>query len=518
MASRSSDWLRRVLNENYRKATARYNCGPAQDRRRFILRSVTGFALAALSTSVAEVSALVETRTERLRRFFKGWVIGDDDTDYEKHRRNIPWQPYRIKIHSRYPGIIIQVASEAEVVAAVKFARENGLRVAVKSGGHNEYGLFLRDGSLLIDLSRLQKIRVDKTLSVAEVQPGVWARNLAEVLRQNDFAFPQPHQATVTLGGFLLGGGHGLNPDAWGTFSCFNILAVDVVMANGELVHCDANQNSDIYWAARGAGPGFFGVVTRFYLKVYKYPQAIKASRYGFPLERLTEAVSWGSQIARSGITNTELILVLMRNPASDHSGDDFICVLNAFIFAQSEAEAERLQKYIEPDEIVESCLFKSEGLPISSFDAIYSPSFDHCFGRSSSDSLWTNVPHKATGILAEGIRAAPSDKNSIIIVFRTDPVLPEDAAASVIGDALIDVFSNWGQAESGEENIYWARNIVQSLEPISVGHYINEVDFFLTPELIEKSFSPSAWKRLKSLKKTHDPDNLFHGFVAPDQ
>ena len=288
-----------------------------------IVRGVPAL-LAATAAGFPRLSLGLANTAKELSRLVSGSVIGRQDLNYESWRRGIAWQPYRTDIHGRYPELIAQVESEADVITAVRFARAQGLKVAIKSGGHSESGAFLRNDSLLIDLGRLQSVTVDKESGTFQAQPGVWTRNLAEILRQNGLAFPVAHNATVALGGYILAGGHGLNPDAWGTFACFNILAADVVTANGELVHCNAEEHADLFWAVRGAGPGFFGVVTRFYLKAYEYPKFMRTNTYGFTLDKLPAVVDWVQDIARRGISKTELIVLLVTNPdANENSPED---------------------------------------------------------------------------------------------------------------------------------------------------------------------------------------------------
>lgn len=479
-----------------------------------MVRSVFAL-LAATAAGLPRLTVgLANTATE-LRRLVSGTVVSKQDNNYESWRRGIAWQPYRTDIHGRYPQLIAQVESETDVLAAVRFAREQGLKVAIKSGGHSESGAFLRNDSLLIDLGRLQSVTVDKESGIFQAQPGVWTRNLAEILRQNGLAFPVAHNATVSLGGYILAGGHGLNPDAWGTFACFNILAADVVTADGELVHCDADNHPDLFWAVRGAGPGFFGVVTRFYLKGYEYPSAMRSNTYGFTLDKLPEVLDWVQNIARSGISKTELLVHMISNPDANENSPDAerkLCLFNPVTFANSEQEAQDILAPVVAHPMAERCLFKQEQESVS-FDWIFQRSFHQGYGRHSSDTMWTNSILKATALLLKRFPRIPSPKSAVAIVFRTEPILPEDAAASVIGNAFIGCYSSWGPDSDSADNIAWARGTIHSLRALSAGHYINEIDMFVNPELIPLCFSPAAWSRLLLLKKKYDPNGLFHSY-----
>lgn len=486
--------------------------------RRALLSKITlsiPVAVAGILAGIPKLSAAVSESASRLRSLVSGTVLEKGDTGYESWRRNLPWQPYRTDIHGRYPALIAQIESVEDVIAAVKFARGQGLKISIKSGGHSESGAFLRDGSLLLDLGMLQEVKVDQENKTFEAQPGVWSRNLAEILRQHDLAFPVAHNATVPLGGYILAGGHGLNPDAWGTFACFNILAADVVTADGKLVHCDADNHPGLFWAVRGAGPGFFGIVTCFYLKAYDYPKAIRSNSYVFTLKQLPEAVAWAQEVAGSGIAKTELLMALVTNPdAKEDSPEEkrFLCIFNPVIFADSEQEAQEILAPLAAHPMAEQCLFKEELQP-GSFDKIYRHSYHEGFGRHSSDTMWTNSPVEAAKILVERFPSIPSPSSAVTLAFRTNTRLPFDAAASIIGSAFVACYSSWESDKDSIKNVAWARETIHSMNLLSAGHYINEVNAIANPELVPDCFSPEAWKKLHKLRGKYDPQGVFHDY-----
>jgi FAD/FMN-containing dehydrogenase len=190
----------------------------------------------------------------------------------------------------RFPDVIVSATSDADVIAAVRLAKRNGLKIGVRSGGHSWAGAFLRDGGMLIDLSQMNAVTVDREARTAEIQPGLVGTELNRVLRRDDLFFPTGHCMNVGLGGFLLQGGFGWNSRATGP-ACVSVRAIDVVTADGEMWHADARQSTDLLWAARGAGPGFFGVVTRFYLDVFPRPKVFMKSDYVYPIEAYDEVL-----------------------------------------------------------------------------------------------------------------------------------------------------------------------------------------------------------------------------------
>ena len=201
---------------------------------------------------------------------------GDDG--YEKAREETVWHS---RTPERYPELIVQAETEGAVVQAISAAAASSMKVGIRSGGHSYTGTHLRDGGLLLDVSRMTEVRFEGD-DIVSVQPGCRGTDLVDALAEKDLFFPVGHCPDVGLGGYLLSGGFGWYGRTLGP-ACISIVGIDVVTADGELVQADEDENSDLLWAARGAGPGFFGVVTRFRLKVYPKPKFVFRSLYRTP-------------------------------------------------------------------------------------------------------------------------------------------------------------------------------------------------------------------------------------------
>jgi FAD/FMN-containing dehydrogenase len=152
----------------------------------------------------------------------------------------------------------------------------------VRGGGHSWCGTPLRDGGMLIDLARLKEVIVHPRTRTAMVQPVVSGRELSHRLAAHGLAFPYGHCSTVPLSGFVLSGGFGWNMGSWGP-ACFSLEAIDVVTAAGQLVRATEDQHADLLWAARGAGAGFFGVVTRSVCGCIRYHSGSRRARTSIP-------------------------------------------------------------------------------------------------------------------------------------------------------------------------------------------------------------------------------------------
>jgi FAD binding domain len=229
------------------------------------------------------------------------------DPDYEATRLRMVWNERR---PARYPGVIVTAASDQDVIEAVKLGRARGLRIAVRSGGHSWIGTSLRDGGMLIDLSRLKAVEIDAAARTAVVQPSIQNRELMAALEPHGLAFPAGHCPTVGLGGFLLSGGQGWNQGGWGP-ACESVLALDLVNAAGELITVDAEHDPALFWAARGGGAGFPGVIVRYHLRLYPRPKTVASCTYVYPLDQLEAIVPWLAAVAPTLPSNVEQLLLM---------------------------------------------------------------------------------------------------------------------------------------------------------------------------------------------------------------
>ena len=277
---------------------------------------------------------------KELQSRIEGKVTTATDAGYENLRRELIWNQLT---PARYPQLVVQVATEHDVVEAVRFARANRMKIAVRGGGHSWVGFSLRDGSLLIDLGRLNQVSIDHEARRAAIQPAVTGRELNRQLAAHGLAFPVGHCPTVPLSGFLLNGGLGWNFNSWGP-ACFSVEAANVVTADGSLVVANQEQHADLLWAIRGAGPGFFAVVTQYLLKLYPVPRAITTSTYYYPLQRIEEVGAWAASIARQLPREVELTIFFAPAPPAlaeqCRSSNGFVGILSATAFVDTRSEA----------------------------------------------------------------------------------------------------------------------------------------------------------------------------------
>jgi FAD/FMN-containing dehydrogenase len=453
---------------------------------------------------------------KELRSRVTGAITITEDGHYEKLRRSMVWNQL---VPPRRPRIIVQAANENAVVEAVKFARTNGMKVAVRAGGHSWIGFPLRDDSLLVDIGRLKNVSVDREARIAVIQPALTSRDFNRRLSMDGLAFPVGHCPTVPMSGFLLNGGMGWNLNAWGP-SCGSIESARVVTAEGSLVVASDNENEDLLWAIRGAGPAFFGVVTEYTVRVFPAPGAISTSNYYYPLELVSELGEWAGSIARELPPHVELTMFIGAAPASIadkcSASQGFVCGLSGTVFAESTNTAVSMLRVFDSCPLITNCLLKAANLPtpieiLHEMNALSTPA-EH---RYLTETLWTRSPcARILEISREHFMQAPSPKSTQLLSFVTGPKplqLP-DGAYSMSGDALLICSAIWERPEDDAANAGWHRAIVAALDQYAVGHYIGESDIIAHPDRAERSYSQASWQRLKSLRDKYDPDGLFHG------
>jgi FAD/FMN-containing dehydrogenase len=453
---------------------------------------------------------------KELRSRVTGAITTSEDAHYEKMRRSMVWNQL---VPQRRPRLIVQAANENAVVEAVRFARADGIKVAVRGSGHSWIGLPLRDDSLLIDLGRLKNISLDREAGIAVIQPAVTSRDLNRRLAAEGLAFPVGHCPTVALSGFLLNGGIGWNFNGWGP-SCAAIESARIVTAEGTLVVASENENAELLWAVRGGGPGFSGVVTEYTLRVFAAPGAIATSTFYYPLEMASEIGEWAGTIAREVLKQVELTISISAAPQAiaDSSGSSkrWVCSVSGTAFAESTSAAASMLSILESRPPTANCLQKATNLatPIEALHAMnaLSTPAEH---RYLTDTLWTKSP--AASVLAASrahFMQAPSSKSIQLLSFSTgrEHLQLPDCAYSMSGDALVICSAAWERADADEANAAWHRATIAALDQFAIGHYIGETDIIGDPTRAERSYSKASWTRLKELREKYDPYGLFHG------
>ena len=458
---------------------------------------------------------------DALRRRVQGEVVTANAPDFAAVRNGLVWNNIK---PDRSPDVIVRVKHENDVVEAVNFARENGLKVVVRGGGHTWCGLSVRNGGMTIDLSALNESRIDEATRTAVIQPVISNRELARRLGEHNLAFPIGHCPTVKAGGYLLNGGMSWNMGHWGP-ACLSVEAVELVTADGKLIKASATEHPDLYWAARGCGPGMFAVATRFHLKCYPLPKAITSSTYYFSLNDLKEAVDDVVAQGRQMPDNVELSIFLIKAPAelaslcADHNGK--LCMVAAVAFGMTQEESEAALAHLERGDMVKKALSKVLNEP-SSFEQLAIASGETW--PENHRNLCENQCSKARPsdmlvALRDKFVAAPSAKSVIVFCQSTGPknlLEPHpDVALSMDATSYGGSWAIWENAEDDGANRKWQDEVIALMKPFTSQHYIGETDIVQDPSRVQASYSADKWKRLEEVRARYDPQGVFFGYLG---
>jgi FAD/FMN-containing dehydrogenase len=452
---------------------------------------------------------------QSLQERISGTMLHRGDPNYEQARRAPGWNELKPE---RYPDLIVQVASEDDAIEAVNFAREQHMKIGIRGGGHNWCAAALQEGGILLDLSRLNQVHIDPEARVATAEPVVTNRFLAKQLAKHGLAFPVGHCPCVPLSGFILNGGLGWNAGEWG-ISCFSLLSLDVVTADGNLLTASETENTELLWAARGAGPGFFGVATKYRLRLYPLPKAITTSTLTYPLQRLPEVVQWATQTVNTLPENVEFTLYIASAPPSVADQCEKVCILSTTAFADSDEEAAEALSAFATCPLAD-CVMKD--LQASTPFPVLFDNADRFWPegkRYAVDTIWSaSPPLEVLSIIQDHFTTVPSAHSMIlcpILPSPTDATPLPDAAFSMIAPGYVACYSIWEEAGHDEANITWLRTLMRALAPLAVGCYVGESDIVADPSQMVASFARPHWERLQALRKKYDPSGVFHSYMG---
>ncbi|WP_157753741.1 FAD-binding oxidoreductase [Lysobacter capsici] len=426
--------------------------------------------------------------------------------EYAGWHRDLSWNG---RGFDRYPEYIVRAESIADVVHSIDFARRHGLPVSVRGSGHSYAGCFLRNTGILLDLSALRDIQIDPDRRSAQVQPGVSSRQLSAALARHGLAFPTGHGGEVGLSGFLLGGGLGINFRAWGGMSTFNVRAIDLVTADGEVLHADAHENPELLWAARGGGPGLFFVVTRFHLDCWPLPGCITSNTYLAKFSDLPRLLARIEQAQPDPSLQVMLAIVPQTDDrAAEECGRQVM--LNTIAFADSPTHARALQASLS--EHVSAGLIRAvEVDQPSDFESIYRRGDAMLVSRRyRTDNILTDRGEDAVAILAAHLPSQPSPATLPLLIWRGASSW-SDAAWSASGRWFFSTYAQWNEVADDEVNRGWLKSLYDELATVASGSYINEFDLEERSGSAHRCYSAESWSRLRRLRRQYDPHGVFH-------
>ena len=418
---------------------------------------------------------------------------------------------FTVRDPGRRPEMVVQANSADEVVSAVRQAARAGMHIGMCSGGHSWAQNHIRDGGLLLDLSRLKSIEVDPTKMTAIIGPGVLAGELNLALVEHKLFFPTAHAWTVGMGGFLLQGGFGWNSRNVGV-GCENVIGIDVVLADGTLVHANENDYADLFWAARGAGPGFFGVVVCFHLKLHQRPNFIGMKLQVFRIKHLEEVLAWADRVGPSVSPKVEFQIVM--NPKATLINAHGMEVV-APVMADSWNEAREMVAFMANSPVRSKASFTLPLLPMS-LNFMMKAGEKTLFlsnTRWSADNMWMDTPITP---LLPAIRSIadtqPPHPSHVLWLNWNGPVQRPDMAFSQEHRTYLALYCGLGKGVDEAKHVNWATDHMKALEPWSRGIQLADENLARRPS---KFVSDANMVRLDQARAKYDPQGRFHPWMG---
>lgn len=436
---------------------------------------------------------------------FDGELLRRGEDRYEEARRAAVWNA---RTPLRFPDLIVRAASEEDLVRAVRLARAEGMRVGVRSGGHSWAGNHLRDGGMLLDVSRLNGLSVDREAMTATVGPGARGNEVLAALAERDLFFPAGHCPGVALGGYLLQGGFGWNGRVHGP-ACMSVEAIDVVTAAGELVRADEETHPDLFWASRGSGPGFFGAVVSFHLRLYPKPRHVANAVYLYPLDCLEEVFRWLQEIGPQVAREVELMAIVHH----DHEGELEIAVTGPALVESPDQAAEALA-LLETCPVRERAKLAVPNVEVGLADLYAAVHESYPDGhRYAVDNMWTHAPAEELlpGLrrIAETLPCAPS--HMLWMNWGPSPPRPE-MAYSVEDETYIALYAVWEDAAEDKANVAWPAERMREMAPLASGIQLADENLGERPA---RFVGEEKMARLDEVRAAYDPDELFHPWMG---
>ena len=459
-------------------------------------------------TRSGEPTTLDDATVGALADRLEGEVVVPGDASYDLDRR--VWNG----MVDVSPAIVVKCASSGDVAATISFVREHDLQLSVRGGGHNAAGVAVREQGVVIDMSGLKAVEVDPVQRTVRAGGGVLIGELDAATQQHGLAVPQGVVTETGIGGLTLGGGLGWLRRRYG-LACDNLIAAEVVTADGRIVRTSEDESPELLWGLRGGG-GNFGVVTSFEFRAHPVGPEVFFSVMIHGPDDVADGLRFFAEWSRRAPDDISALAVMWHAPAIDevpteHHGQPvlFFVAMHAGSPAEGEAALAELRRFGSPIADLSSVM---PYLDVQQF-------FDEDYPKWEKRYYWTSsylqdLDDELIARLVELNAGAPSHESSIDVWQLGGAMARVPADATAFGDRsaafMLGIEANWEAPEDDAANMAWAREVRRAASPWATGaRYAN------FPGLYEEDEDPDFFgagnhARLAALKAQWDPTNLF--------
>ncbi|ODM73601.1 FAD-linked oxidase [Bradyrhizobium elkanii] len=427
----------------------------------------------------------------------KGQVVLAGSAGYDEARR--VWNG----AVDRRPAMIAYCADTRDVVEAVTFARSRTFPVAVRSGGHNVAGLSVCDGGIVIDLSRMKRIDVDPVRRTARAEAGLDLGEFDRATQAHGLATTMGVNSDTGIAGLTLGGGFGKLGRKYG-LTCDNLIAAEVVTAEGQALRASATEHPDLLWGLRGGG-GNFGIVTAFEYRLHPIGTSLPVASTLYPYDRAREAMQFYDEFARNAADEVNVDAALVTLP----SGDRFFNISGCYVGSHRDGER-ALSPIVKFGSPLETRLATVPYLEIQSGGDALFPRGRRYYWKAQ---FLREIGAGAIDALLDAYARAPNTSSLLVLQHVGGAIarVPVSNSPYANRDAAFDCFpvAIWDDPAGDEANMRWARELWSAVRPYSTGGvYANNLGDE-GEDRVRDAYGEN-YARLVALKNKYDPTNFF--------
>jgi len=413
----------------------------------------------------------------------------------------------------RRPAAIVRAVGASDVMRAVGFAREHGLPLAVRGGGHNIAGNAVCDDGLMIDLSPMKSVRVDPQARTARVEPGVTLGEFDREAQAFGLATPLGINSTTGVAGFTLGGGFGWTSRKLG-LAVDSLLSADVVTAEGKLLQANPRENADLFWAVRGGG-GNFGVVTSFEYKLHPVGPQVIAGLIVHPIAQARELLDGYRRFVASAPEEVTAWVVMRKAPPlpflpTEVHGQEILVFAVCAI-----GDAEKAEKAVAPLRALGKPIADVIGpTPFAGWQTAFDPLLTPGARNYWKSHFFEKLDDGFVSVVLDAVGKLPTPECEVFIGHIGGAInrVPADATAYPHRNVefVMNVHTRWREAAEDQACIGWARQLFDATAPFATGGvYVNFMPEDETQRVQKGAYGPN-FEKLAKLKAKYDPSNLF--------
>ncbi|MFT3890970.1 MAG: FAD-binding oxidoreductase [Anaerolineales bacterium] len=452
-------------------------------------------------TGTTRSNSLVAPSISELRALFNGRVIAPDDERYEK-ARTVFYGGL-----DRRPAAIVRVADAGDVSRLVSLARETGVELAIRSGGHSVVGFSTTDGGIVLDLSDIKGLQIDAKNQTAWAETGLTAAEFTNAVGEHGLAVGFGDTGSVGIGGITLGGGVGYLVRKYG-LTIDSLMAAEIVTADGQLLHVDKDSHPDLFWAIRGGG-GNFGVVTRFQFRLQTVDKAVGGMLI---LPATAETIAKFMAEAEAAPEELSSIANVMPAPPMPFLPAEVHGKLIIFAIMMYAGDIQSGERALAPFRAIATPL--ADMLKPMRYQEIYQPNPEDYHPIAASRTMFVDrVDHAMAETILNHLRSSDAMMKAaqLRVLGGAMARVPADATAFAHRNSkiMVNLAALYAKPEEKQKHETWVAKFEDAIRQSDHGVYVN----FLGDEGEEKiraAYPGVTWDKLVAVKKRYDPDNLF--------